>query len=146
MNIREKIPVLLIVDDDEEDIYLTEKAFKAHRPDLLFRSVQSADELFDYLEDTSNRDSASKLPAVILLDINLPVENGFSILQRLKSHEDFGHIPVCMFTTSAAPQDIKKAYQLGASSFVCKSVSAKGMKELVEQFCTYWFQLAKLAS
>lgn len=146
MNIREKPALLLIVDDDKEDIYLTEKAFNAHRPDVIFRSVQSAGELFEYLDNASSNGGPSELPAVILLDINIPMENGFTILQRLKSHEEFGHIPVCMFTTSAAPQDIKKAYQLGASSFVCKSVSAKGMKELVEQFCSYWFDLAKLAS
>lgn len=138
--------ILLMVDDDSEDIYLTKRAFSAHDDLLDFRSVKSGSELFDYLncrgdfEDNTDED----IPDVILLDINIPKENGFSLLERLKDEDNLSHLPVSMLTTSNSAKDVRKAYQLGASSYICKSTSAEGMKELAAIFCSYWFNFAKL--
>lgn len=146
MHAPKKNPVILMVDDDDEDIYLTRRAFCESREDLIFRSVQNSAALFDYLncrgEFADNSDVV--LPDVILLDINIPKENGFEILKKLREDEQFGHLPVSMLTTSAAEHDICKAYKLGASSFICKSASAQGMKEVANHFCEYWFNFAKL--
>jgi len=128
---------LLIVDDDEEDIYLTARAFREHADVMNFESVTSGQELFEKLPSLSG-------PIVILLDINLPKQNGFDILAMLKQHEQYSKIPVVMFTTSDSPTDIEKAYELGASSYVVKSVSATEMKTIAEKICGYWFELARL--
>ncbi len=143
-----KNPVILMVDDDDEDIYLTRRAFCESRDGLIFRSVQNSTALFDYLHCRGEfaHNSDVDVPDVILLDINIPKENGFEILRKLRQDDQFGHIPVSMLTTSAAQHDVCKAYKLGASSFICKSVSAKGMKEVANNFCEYWFNFAKLPS
>lgn len=146
MHSPKKNPVILMVDDDDEDIYLTRRALCESREDLTFRSVQNSTDLFDYLhcrgEFADNSDVVT--PDIILLDINIPKDNGFEILARLREDKKYGHLPVCMLTTSAAELDICKAYKLGASSFICKSVSAKGMKEVANHICGYWFNFAKL--
>jgi len=146
MHTPKKNPVILMVDDDDEDIYLTRRAFCESREDLIFKSVQNGAALFDYLncrgEFADNGDVV--MPDVVLLDINIPKENGFEILRKLRQDEQFGHLPVSMLTTSTAEHDICQAYRLGASSFICKSVSAKGMKEVANHFCEYWFNFAKL--
>lgn len=146
MDLPKKNPVLLMVDDDDEDIYLTRRAFREHREDLIFRSVQNGAELFDYLNCTGDyeNNSPADMPDIILLDINIPKENGFDILKRLKEDGQHGHLPVTMLTTSSATHDVCKAYKLGASSFICKSITANGMKEVAHQFCEYWFNFAKL--
>lgn len=135
-----------MVDDDREDIYLTKRAFGQYDSDLDFRSVQSGSELFDYLlcrgEFVNN--TADDMPDVILLDINIPKENGFTLLQKLKQEEALRHLPVSMLTTSNSLQDIRKAYKLGANSFIRKTNTAQGMKKLAENFCAYWFNFAEL--
>lgn len=139
-------PVLLMIDDDREDIYLTKRAFVAHNENIDFRSVQSGEDLFDYLNCRGEFESntESDLPDVILLDINIPKQNGFDLLQRLKEEKQHSHVPVTMLTTSKSAVDVRKAYQLGASSFICKSATAEGMKSVAERFCSYWFGFAEL--
>ena len=141
-----KTPVLLMVDDDREDIYLTKRAFIAYDSSIDFRSVQSGTELFDYLNCQGHfeRNTSADKPDVILLDINIPSENGFTLLHKLKQEEQHSHVPVTMLTTSNSTNDINKAYKLGASSFICKSASADGMKNMAEKFCGYWFNFAEL--
>ena len=143
---QEKIPVILMVDDDDEDIYLTRRAFCAQQQGLQFRSVQNYQDLFDYLyaKGEYQDNSASDLPDVILLDINIPKKNGFEILEGLRNDPKHRHIPVVMLTTSSAKHDIQKAYQLGANSFISKTVSAEGMKVVANKFCSYWFDFSKL--
>jgi len=137
-----------MVDDDEEDIYLTKRAFGESREGLIFNSVQSGDDLFDYLyargEFADNPDVV--IPDVILLDINIPKENGFEILARLRQDEMFGHLPVSMLTTSSANHDVAQAYRLGASTFISKSVSIDEMHSIAKHFCEYWFDFARLPS
>jgi len=144
----EKHCVLLMVDDDKEDIYLTRRAFCNYQSKLIFNSVQNGSDLFDYLNCRGiySENDSSALPDVILMDINIPKANGFDLLRRLKADEQFKHLPVSMLTTSNSSKDIRKAYELGASSFICKSVSADGMKNVAERFCQYWFHFAQLPS
>jgi len=136
-----------MVDDDEEDVYLTKRAFCLHQDGLVFNSVSSGTKMFDYLYCRGEYESNEPLthqPDVILLDINIPKEAGFKVLEKLRSDERFSTLPVSMLTTSSATHDIEKAYRLGANSYICKSVSKQGMEEVANQFCEYWFRFAKL--
>jgi len=143
-----KKPTLLMVDDDDEDIYLTRRAFTQSGKDLTFTSVHSGTEMFDYLYGRAQFEDklVCPQPDIVLLDINIPKESGFEILRRLRSDEKFGVLPVIMLTTSSAAHDIHQAYHLGANSYMCKSVSVKEMQCVAEQFCSYWFERAKLPS
>jgi len=143
MNTQKKNPVILMIDDDDEDIYLTKRAFCESREDLIFKSVQTGDDLFDYLYSRGEFVDAIT-PDVILLDINIPKENGFEILARLRQDETYGHLPVSILSTSSANHDIAKAYKLGANTFITKSVSMQEMQDVAKHFCEYWFDFARL--
>lgn len=143
---KETPPVLLMIDDDEEDIYLTQRAFSTQQRNLIFRSAQTNNELFDYLHNRNcfSDETQNLPPDVILLDINIPKTNGYDILRNIRCDEKFGHIPVVMLTTSEADYDIRKAYALGANSYICKSANAAGMKRIADLFCQYWFAFNQL--
>lgn len=145
---KETSPVLLMVDDDDEDIYLTKRAFCARQTNLQFQSVQNSSDLFDYLYNRGEFGDKEVfcIPDVILLDINIPKQNGFTILENLRKDSSYSHIPVVMLTTSSANHDIQKAYQLGANSFISKTVSLDGMTEVADKFCSYWFNFNRLPS
>ena len=139
-------PVMLMVDDDEQDIYFTRRAFLSEMPELIFDSVSNGAELFDYLNrEGKYRDipHRSTLP-VLLLDINMPRENGFDILRKLRKDPDHYSLGVVMLSTSVSEVDISNAYAAGANSYICKSINANGMKTIATCFCEYWFGLAKL--
>lgn len=135
-----------MVDDDEEDIYLTKRAFCSYKDNLNFVSACDSDAFFNYLykREYQLNHSAQNSMIVVLLDINIPRENGFDILKKIKSDTQFNHIPVVMLTTSTAEHDIREAYKLGASSFISKSVNAAEMKRIAEHFCQYWFDFVKI--
>lgn len=134
-------PTLLMVDDDEEDIYLTRRAFCAYKTDLVFSSVNDSQNLFDYLYARGKFEQRNKNedPQVILLDINIPVENGFDIIKKLKADSHFAELPVVMFSTSKTKDDIDKAHNLGAASYITKPVDSRGMNQIAQEFCEFWF-------
>ena len=84
-------------------------------------------------------------PDVILLDVNMPKMNGFEVLQEVKRDEFLRGIPVVMFTTSELEEDIAKAYEHGASTFLTKPADFDELLRTLEDFGRYW-RSAKLAT
>lgn len=138
--------VILLVDDDEEDIYATKRAFSEGKIVNDFRSVRSGPELFDYLENKGEfvEKSDNPRPHIILLDINMPQMDGFEVLEALRSKPAFRSIPVVMLTTSEQGKDVLDSYDRGANSFITKPVSIEGMMNIARDFQEYWFQLVKI--
>lgn len=140
---------ILMVDDDRHDIFLTQRAFDQLDWQGQFESVAGGDELYAYLGFTKD-DSAQQtavsgtLPDVLLLDLNMPRINGFEILNRIRKSERFAHLPVIILSTSESPEDIQKAYRLGANSFITKPSSPDAMTRLAKTFKNYWFELTLL--
>ena len=81
----------------------------------------------------------SPRPNLILLDLNMPKMDGRQALAHIKADADLKNIPVVIFTTSKAKEDILKTYNLGANSFICKPVEFKEMVEIAREITTYWF-------
>jgi CheY-like chemotaxis protein len=81
-------------------------------------------------------------PDLILLDVNLPGENGFQILSRIKSSAIYRTIPVVMM--SASPDDLvmRTAYDLHANAFVRKSDSLEETTAALETICRMWLRVA----
>ena len=131
---------VLIVDDDEDDQLLIQAAFEK---DSNHYRLYFASDGTDVLE---NIESPRFLPDLILLDLNMPIINGFEVLRHLKKSPTYQHVPVIVLTTSTDQKDIDQAYQLGANSYITKPNSHQELIDLAEQIRLYWFQLAKIPS
>ncbi|HET8690106.1 MAG TPA: response regulator, partial [Candidatus Saccharimonadales bacterium] len=81
---------------------------------------------------------------VILLDLNMPKKDGRETLKELKSDPQFCDIPVVIFTTSKAQEDIYKSYQLGVNSFITKPVTFKSLIDTMSSLGKYWFEIVEL--
>lgn len=128
---------VLIVDDDEDDQYLIKAAFEK---DSAHYNLQFATDGTDVLE---NIESPKSLPDLVLLDLNMPIMNGFEVLQYLKNSPIYRHVPVVILTTSDNEDDINRAYELGANTFLTKPINHQSLVDLAEQIRLYWFTLAK---
>lgn len=131
---------VLVVDDDEDDQFLIRAAFQkdSERYQLHFASDGT-----HVLEDIQ---SPRILPDLILLDLNMPIINGFEVLKHLKNSPIYKHVPVVILTTSENQTDIDQAYELGANSFITKPIDHQSLVDLAEQVRLYWFTLAKTPS
>lgn len=131
---------ILLVEDNPSDIELTERALKkAH---VMNRLVVAEDgvEALDYLFGTgahAGRD-VTKQPAFILLDLKLPRLGGLEVLQRIRADERTRRLPVVILTTSDEHEDLAKAYDRGANSYVRKPVDFVRFVAAVEQLGLYW--------
>lgn len=136
---------ILMADDDPDDCMLTRDAFaEAHLiNDMTF--VSNGQELLDYLRHEGKYAGASPpRPSLILLDLNMPIKSGREALQEIKADPELRSIPVIILTTSQAEEEILRAYDLGASSFITKPVLFESMIDIVKSLGEYWFEIVEL--
>ena len=128
-------PPILLVEDNPMDLDLTLRAFSRKR---LTNHVQIARDGEEALAYMGRWAAGEPLPAVILLDINLPKVSGLEVLRQLKESEQFRRIPVVILTSSREDRDLKTAYDIGVNSYIEKPVSFSKFVEVAEQIELYW--------
>lgn len=139
--------LILLVEDNEDDVQLTMRALEKNSvaaEDVAV--VRDGAQALDYIFATgqhADRDAAM-LPALILLDINLPKVSGLEVLRRLRSDERTKFIPVVMLTSSRQERDVLESYGYGANSYVQKPVDSHEFDEAVQQLAAYWLGLNEL--
>jgi CheY-like chemotaxis protein len=140
--------VILMADDDDDDYLLTQKALKQSKLLNTLCRVKDGEELLDYLRHQGDYADGTNCgrPGVILLDLNMPKKDGREALKEIKSDPDLKDIPVVVFTTSKAEEDIYKSYQLGVNSFITKPVTFDGLIGVMQTLGRYWFEIVELPS
>lgn len=139
--------VILMADDDDDDYLLTQKALKQSKLLNTLCRVKDGEELLDHLRRANKYSSDKHIcdrPGVILLDLNMPRKDGREALREIKSDPDLRDIPVVVFTTSKAEEDIYKSYQLGVNSFITKPVTFEGLIKVMQALGKYWFEIVEL--
>src|SRR5437016_5120459 len=106
---------ILLVEDNPDDVELTLRAFRKNNIQNHIHVARDGAEAIAHLSRT---DGASALPAVVLLDLNLPKIDGLGVLQRIRSDERTRFLPVVVLTSSNDSADILNSYRLGANSYV----------------------------
>ncbi|MES2876002.1 MAG: response regulator [Patescibacteria group bacterium] len=137
--------IILMADDDDDDYLLTGKALDESRLLNQLLRVRDGEELLDYLHRRGDytADNAPR-PGVILLDLNMPRKDGREALREIKLDPELRNIPVVVFTTSKAEEDIYKTYQLGANSFITKPVTFDNLTNVMRKLGDYWFEIVEL--
>jgi len=138
--------LILMADDDDDDRLLAQDALAESQVPGEMRFVKNGEELMDYLfRRTPYADStASPRPALILLDLNMPLKDGREALREIKSEPDLRRIPVVVLTTSKADTDIGTVYELGANSFISKPFQFEALVNVMKMLGQYWFGTVEL--
>lgn len=143
---KQKKHLILLAEDDDDDYLLTHKALQeaglAH--DLC--RVNNGEELMDYLLHRADYRDTFRFPApsLILLDLNMPKKGGHEALKEIKSDPKLHKIPVVVLTTSRDEEDIHRAYELGANSFITKPGDFHQFMHKIQTVSHYWLNESRL--
>jgi CheY-like chemotaxis protein len=140
--------IVLYADDDPEDRLLVKDAWEESRVANELHFVEDGEDLMDYLHRRGKYEhlADTRLPGMILLDLNMPKMDGREALAQIKGDARLKRIPTVVLTTSKAEEDILRAYGLGVSSFIVKPVTFKSLVDLTLAFSRYWFEIVELPS
>jgi len=133
---------ILVVEDDPSDAYFLEKAFQRILANCAFHRVCDGEEAKTYLQGAEKYSDRRifPLPSVILLDLRMPRMNGFEFLTWLRSDATLKIIPTVVYSSSENPADVRKAYEMGANSFLHKRLSMHAVQETMRSFARYWLE------
>lgn len=134
---------ILLVEDNPDDEALTLRAFKKNKLNNKLVVVRDGAEAIDYLFATGKfaGRNIEQLPALVLLDLQLPKIDGFGVLKRLRAAKHTKLLPVVILTSSAEQEDILSSYGLGANSYIRKPVDFDQFIDTVGQLGPYWLLL-----
>jgi len=130
---RYKSKPLLLVEDDCVDAMTVRRALKELHVSNPLEHVENGEEALDYLCHSDR-----ERPCLILLDLNMPVMNGFEFLQEAKSIIELRCIPVVALTTSDEQRDKVESFQLGVAGYMRKPVEYVHFVEMMRTIDTYW--------
>lgn len=133
---------VLYVEDEESDATFMRKAFAVKGLEATLRVASDGRAAIEYLSGTGKYGDRREypLPAVVLLDLNLPLVPGFEVLQWMRNHPDFAKTPVMVFSSSTREDDRVKARELGANGFVTKPSSWLEFGRVVEDLKEQWLR------
>ena len=134
-------PSICVVDDSDDDLLVLKRALNRLAVVNPLQHFKRAEQALVHFEAHHLRVSNVGL---VLLDINLPGNDGISFLKALRAQPLGVYVPVVMFTTSDAPNDIVRSYQAGANAFVTKPVATAGFTEAVQHILAFWLRTARL--
>lgn len=125
-------PLILLVEDNEDDVLLIRRGFERAGIEHPLRVVTSGIEAIAYLTGEAPYWDRAKhpLPSLVLLDIKMPMADGFAVLKWIRRQPEFARLCVVMLTSSDEIRDVNLAYQLGANSFFVKPLDFWNAAEL----------------
>jgi len=142
-----KPPLLLIIEDQVAHCELINICLKNGNIPHRTSQIVNGEDAVQYLKKTGKYEASVEeveRPALILLDLHIPKIDGFEVLKIIKTDKELAKIPVVVFTTSDSAQDIAKAFQNHANSYVVKPTNFDEFQHALKNIVYYWLNLNTL--
>jgi CheY-like chemotaxis protein len=139
--------IILLVEDNEDDVFLMKRALKEAGVTNPLYLVEDGQEATDYLGGQGQFSDRTRypLPAVVFLDLKLPLKSGHDVLAWIRSQKMLESLVVVVLTSSDEPTDVSKSYELGANSYLVKPPTAEQLLDLAKSFKWYWLEYNRFA-
>lgn len=134
---------ILLVEDNEGDILLTQEALYESYPATQLHIVRDGEAALDFIFKRG-RYKGEETPQLIILDINIPRKNGHEVLKALKASAEHCIIPVVFLTTSTADKDVIDGYRNGVNCYVVKDFIFDDLNHVVVQIEQFWRTIASI--
>jgi CheY-like chemotaxis protein len=134
---------VLLVEDDPGDALMVREALAEGELPVQVHVVNDGDQALRFLRHQGEHAEAPR-PGLILLDLNLPGLDGRDLLIELKNDENLRLIPVVVWSSSLAEQDVTGSYQSHANAYISKPLEAVGFAEVVRRVQEFFTLVVKL--
>ena len=138
-----KLAEILLVEDNEGDVILTQEAFSEARFRNQLHVARDGDEALDFVFKRNGHEDAVD-PDIILLDLNLPKTDGKEVLSEIKRDENLKRKPVIVLTSSDADKDVLESYELNANCYVVKPINAEKFVDVIHKIENFWIDIVCL--
>jgi CheY-like chemotaxis protein len=140
-------PRVLLVDNSEEDILLMRTVFERVGFAGPLQFARGGDEAIAYLRGDGAYGDRQRfsLPTVLLLDLNMPRKDGFEVLKWIRAQPGLRRLCVYILSASSRPEDIDRAYDLGANSYLVKPSNLDGLMHLTKCLVA-WLKISRLSA
>lgn len=145
--LKEKTLDILLIEDNPDHVKIIQWALEQSKSKNRLHVVQDGQSALDRLfTGDSGEDEMRGGPDIIFLDLNLPKVDGREVLRRIKADSRLKSIPVIVISSSQRNDDVRKAYELGANTYVTKSLMFEEFTDAIDHIKTYWWNVAQLPS
>ena len=136
-------PVIAVVEDNPADAELLRFALQQTGIHFEIIVLKDGAQALHYLE-FPDRSGRSPVCDLMFMDLNVPVVNGFEVLEEMRSHEELRQIPVIVMSGSENQEDVNRCYRAGANSYISKANDIDEILAKTELLVSYWFKCVKL--
>lgn len=124
-----------MVEDSADDYLLLRRAFAKLNLEHLLELVTDGDAAISYLQNPNK-----PRPELVLLDLNLPKRSGFEVLGWIRQQAQIKYLPVVIFSSSTEPNDLQRAYALGANGYLEKPSLPGQLEAVVQASSDFWLR------
>ena len=136
---------ILVVEDTADDVFLLKRALTKSGLNPRVETVNEGEEAVNYFAGNGRYADRTQypLPDLTLLDLKMPRMNGFDVLKWLRQQPQLECRVVVAWSTSCEPEDVRRAYELHANSYLTKHqlLSGDGAQEMIKLVHHYWLNL-----
>src|SRR4051794_41136268 len=138
--VRPSTATVLHIDDDANDTALLQAAARSADLDFRLHNVEDGERAIAYLSGVEPYGDRSMypLPSLILLDLKMPRATGFEVLKWIRKHPELGNLPVVVLSGSELQEDVRRAYGVGANSYLVKPIGFEALVNLVRNITSVW--------
>lgn len=133
---------VLLVEDNPGDIRLIQEVFKEAKIKNLLHVARDGEEAMKMLR--MEDENLTRLPDLILLDLNLPKKDGRDVLKEIKKDDSLKCIPVVVLTSSIRDEDLIETYKNNANCYIAKPGDLNQLIKVVENIGEFWLDIVRL--
>ena len=139
---------ILLAEDDSNDVLLVQRAFQKAGLRNALKVVRDGEQAISYLAGRGTYGNRERFPApfLLLLDLKMPGTDGFEVLEWVRKEPNLKRLLVVVLTSSNLQEDVDRAYELGANSYLVKPVSFDEMVNMIKRFEIYWTEINRTPS
>jgi CheY-like chemotaxis protein len=138
--------IILLAEDNLDDVLLVRMAFRKAGFDHRIVVVCDGEVAIKYLKGKGRYADRTQfpIPQIFLLDLKMPKVSGFEVLAWRQRRAEWKCLPTIVLTSSYAEADVKRAYDLGANSFLTKPADFPEFVRIMKEVIHFWLYNSKL--